>query len=69
MMTPTPSPAQSLGQAPALQTLAGTRAGAIPALLAMAAGVMLMYVVGFSGSEVLHNAAHDSRHSFSFPCH
>jgi cobalt transporter subunit CbtB len=53
----------------ALQALAGTRAGALPALLAMAAGVMLLFVVGFAGPEVLHNAAHDSRHSFSFPCH
>jgi cobalt transporter subunit CbtB len=35
----------------------------------MAAGVMLLFVVGFAGPEVLHNAAHDSRHSFSFPCH
>jgi len=49
--------------------LAGVRAGALPALLAMAAGVMLLFVVGFAGPEILHNAAHDSRHSLSFPCH
>ena len=49
--------------------LAGVRAGALPAVLAMAAGVMLLFVVGFAGPEILHNAAHDSRHSLSFPCH
>jgi cobalt transporter subunit CbtB len=63
------NPSQSTAQSTTLQTIAGTRAGALPALIAMAAGAMLVFVVGFAGSEVLHNAAHDSRHSFSFPCH
>ncbi|HEX5517658.1 MAG TPA: CbtB domain-containing protein [Pseudolabrys sp.] len=25
--------------------------------------------MGFANSQLLHNAAHDTRHSLSFPCH
>lgn len=32
-------------------------------------GLFLIYGVGFAQPETLHNAAHDSRHSFAFPCH
>ena len=32
-------------------------------------GAVLLYGVGFASSDVAHNAAHDSRHSFAFPCH
>ena len=32
-------------------------------------GIFLLLGVGFSGSDVLHNAAHDSRHINNFPCH
>jgi cobalt transporter subunit CbtB len=32
-------------------------------------GCSLLFVAGFAGPEVLHNAAHDVRHGFSFPCH
>jgi len=53
----------------ATATTVDVRAGALPALLAIGAGVLLLFVVGFAGPEVLHNAAHDSRHSLSFPCH
>ncbi len=41
----------------------------VPAVLAMVLGGFMIAAVGFAGSEVLHNAAHDSRHSFAFPCH
>ena len=40
-------------------------AAAIAALL----GSFLLIGVGFANSDVIHNAAHDSRHSFAFPCH
>lgn len=40
-----------------------------PVVVAVMLGVGLIYGVGFAGSSVLHDAAHDSRHSFSFPCH
>lgn len=41
----------------------------VPAVLAMLLGGFIIAGVGFAGSDVLHNAAHDSRHSFAFPCH
>lgn len=32
-------------------------------------GLFLIFGVGFAHSDALHNAAHDARHSFAFPCH
>lgn len=32
-------------------------------------GVSLVYFAGFSHLDVVHNAAHDTRHSSGFPCH
>lgn len=39
---------------------------ALPVFLA---GVFLVYVVGMAQTAPIHNAAHDTRHSLSFPCH
>jgi cobalt transporter subunit CbtB len=39
------------------------------AVLASVLGLTLLYGMGFAPMEALHNAAHDSRHSASFPCH
>jgi len=39
------------------------------ALLALFFGVFVIGVVGFSHLDVVHNAAHDVRHSNAFPCH
>jgi cobalt transporter subunit CbtB len=39
------------------------------ALLALIFGVFVIGVVGFSHLDVVHNAAHDVRHSNAFPCH
>ena len=39
------------------------------AMLAIALGVTILYVVGFSSSDLLHAAAHDVRHAAGFPCH
>jgi cobalt transporter subunit CbtB len=39
------------------------------AALALLFGVFVLAGVGFAGPSVIHNAAHDSRHSFAFPCH
>ena len=44
----------------------GTVAAVMSALLL---GVFILYGAGFAGANVLHNAAHDGRHSFTFPCH
>ncbi|HEY8034429.1 MAG TPA: CbtB domain-containing protein [Methylobacter sp.] len=41
----------------------------MPAMLASMLGLMLLYTAGFAETEQLHNAAHDGRHSASFPCH
>lgn len=39
------------------------------ALVALVLGLGLIFLTGFSHPEVIHNAAHDVRHSLSFPCH
>ena len=38
-------------------------------VLAMLLGLFLLLGAGFVQAEVIHNAAHDSRHALSFPCH
>lgn len=38
-------------------------------LAAALLGSFLVYGVGFAHSDMLHNAAHDGRHAFAFPCH
>jgi cobalt transporter subunit CbtB len=40
-----------------------------PALVAVILGAVLIFGVGFSHLGVSHNAAHDTRHAMSFPCH
>jgi cobalt transporter subunit CbtB len=45
----------------------GDRAAA--ALIAALLGSFMVFAVGFSTISAVHNAAHDSRHSFAFPCH
>ena len=32
-------------------------------------GLVLVYGVGFANPMTIHNAAHDARHAFAFPCH
>ena len=41
----------------------------IAALLSLLLGTAFIFLIGFSNIEVMHNAAHDTRHSSSFPCH
>jgi cobalt transporter subunit CbtB len=41
-------------------------AGAVAALLF---GIFVVFMVGFAGASVLHEAAHNTRHSIAFPCH
>lgn len=38
-------------------------------LMAMTLGLFVVGMVGFSHIDVVHNAAHDVRHSNAFPCH
>ena len=49
------------------QILAAERAA--PAVLALLFGVFLVFSTGFAHPQTIHNAAHDSRHAFAFPCH
>lgn len=37
--------------------------------LAFIMGAGLVFLVGFSHTSVVHNAAHDTRHGLAFPCH
>ncbi len=32
-------------------------------------GIVIIFAVGMVPIEAVHNAAHDTRHSFAFPCH
>ena len=41
----------------------------IAAAMAALLGALVIWGVGFSPIAALHNAAHDTRHSISFPCH
>ena len=38
-------------------------------VLGLLLGAFLILGVGFTDSSTIHNAAHDTRHSVSFPCH
>ena len=40
-----------------------------PAILAIILGIFILYGVGFAQPQLLHDAAHDTRHAFAFPCH
>jgi len=52
------------------RTAAPARAQVVASALTVAAlGVTLLWGVGFSHIEAVHNAAHDTRHSNGFPCH
>lgn len=41
----------------------------LQAAMAILLGFLVIGAVGFSHIEVVHNAAHDTRHSNAFPCH
>ena len=41
----------------------------LPALALLLFGAVMLYGVGFTSTEAVHNAAHDTRHATGFPCH
>ncbi len=53
------------------QTLsqAGAQSGILPIIGAAVLGAFLLYAAGFAEASVLHDTAHDARHSIAFPCH
>jgi cobalt transporter subunit CbtB len=55
---------------PTARFASGLIAGTVaPAVAAVLLGVFILFGVAFAGPQVIHNAAHDSRHAFAFPCH
>lgn len=41
----------------------------LQAAMTVCFGLMIVGFVGFSHIEIVHNAAHDTRHANAFPCH
>ena len=41
----------------------------VAGLMALVIGSILVFGVGLANSQTLHDAAHDTRHSYGFPCH
>lgn len=41
----------------------------MPVLAMAVIGATMLFLVGHAQSATLHDAAHDVRHSLSFPCH
>ena len=44
-------------------------AAKLPAVLALIFGMFMVLSTGFAHLSTVHNAAHDVRHTFNFPCH
>ena len=61
--------AHKIETAEAAAVRADRLAAAIPAVVAALLGFFILYGVGFAAIPAVHNAAHDARHSFGFPCH
>ena len=38
-------------------------------LMALMFGALMIFGTGLAGADMLHDAAHDSRHAYGFPCH
>lgn len=38
-------------------------------IVALVIGAFLVFGAGLANSAVLHDTAHDTRHSYGFPCH
>jgi cobalt transporter subunit CbtB len=55
----------------ASQTLTTTSLAerSVAAVIAALLGFFILFGVGFSTIPQMHNAGHDTRHSFAFPCH
>jgi cobalt transporter subunit CbtB len=48
-------------------TLVSGKAGTVVAAALL--GVLFVYVTGFLPVAAMHNAAHDTRHAITAPCH
>lgn len=54
-----------------LPDVSGTRLGerAVATIAAGLLGLVFLYGAGFASPQAVHDAAHDTRHAFTFPCH
>jgi len=53
----------------AARTVPAVQSEVAGAMGALVLGVFVIFMVGFAGASVLHEAAHNTRHSIAFPCH
>ncbi len=51
------------------RAVAARRQAIVPAVVAFAVGLLLIFGAGFLQIPAVHDAAHDTRHSVAFPCH
>ncbi|MCK7545873.1 MULTISPECIES: CbtB domain-containing protein [Marinobacter] len=63
-MSATSSPSASGSSVPAVKSFSLIQQGAV-----LLFGALILFGVGFLPMAEAHNAAHDTRHSFVFPCH
>ncbi|CAO3362517.1 hypothetical protein [Azospirillum palustre] len=61
--------ARSINTAAAGSATRSAAQTAVAAFAAILLGSFLLYGVGFAQPQQIHDAAHDARHSFAFPCH
>lgn len=52
-----------------LEVVTAKTANKVPAIFALIFGAFVVLGTGFAHSNTIHNAAHDARHAFAFPCH
>jgi len=50
-------------------TAAAVQLSRLPALAALALGLLIVFGAGLASPSALHNATHDTRHAFGHPCH
>ena len=61
---------ESIAALPRTKEFSSGRAAVLfPAIAAILFGLFIVWGVGLASPMMLHNAAHDSRHSLGFPCH
>jgi cobalt transporter subunit CbtB len=51
------------------QTVPDVRSEVAGVMGALLFGIFVVFIAGFAGASVLHEAAHNTRHSIAFPCH
>ncbi|MGE5201825.1 MAG: CbtB domain-containing protein [Acidobacteriota bacterium] len=51
------------------EALTRRSAALVPVAVAALLGAFLVLGAGFAPISAVHNAAHDTRHAFAFPCH